>query len=142
MLACPPLPEGLKQPKPIPAGLRELTLGVRDVLGDHGAHASVRGLAQDLAALGRLTLLLAPPNVAAALPSALGGLVELRVHEEELDFRRWWWNERGKTWACPDYGGSVSLHGAACPDVGASCHHTDEFEVQSFQRLRAQAGEI
>ena len=42
-----------------------------------GAHEST----QDLAALGRLTLLQAPLRVAAAVPPALGGLIELRVHE-------------------------------------------------------------
>ena len=85
---------------PLLAGVRELTLGMCDVLGAHGAHASIRGLAQDLAALGRLTLLQAPRDVVAALPPALGGLIELRVHEQEKP-----WKDK------------------ACPDMGAACFH-------------------
>ena len=106
---------------------------MRDVLRAHGAaRASVRGLAQDLAALGRLTLLLAPPEVVAALSPALGGLVELRVHEEERDSRRWYARDMGNTQACPDMGaaclcmGAACLcMGAACPHVSASCHRMD-----------------
>lgn len=108
---------------PLPAGLRELTLGMCGLPGASGAIESIRGLAQDLAALGHLTLLLAPPDVVAALPPALGGLVELRVRGHELD------TLHINTRACPDM------------DMDAACLHVSQHVLMWARHVTTPIGE-
>ena len=90
---------------------------------------------QELAALGRLTLLQALPHVVAALPPALGGLLELRVHEKGWDDVLW------DSEACPHTAQRCRLHAAPCLSCACTTPTCRRKEASSSVQLTVAGGE-